>query len=123
MARSQKKHDRVAFIACTSLALGIIVVMWVWSVRSVVGAGVQGTKQIYSDVSDVAGEARRQTTPDPATVAAIKAGIMKVVTKKQDPSSASGSSADASTTDSSTIDAVAQLMKNDVETYGQEPKN
>jgi len=131
MARPQKKHDRVALIACTSLALGIVVVMWIWSVRSVVGMGVQGTKQMFSDVSGVAGEARRQTTPSPETVAAVKAGIMNIVTKKQgetttaspDPSSASGSSAEASTTDSSTIDAVAQLMKNDVETYGQEPKN
>lgn len=123
MPRPQKKHDRIAFIACTSLAIGIIVVMWALSVRSVVGQGLQGTKQMFSDVSGVAGEARRQTTPSPETVAAVRAGLKSIVTKKADPSSASGSSAEASTTDSSTIDAVAQLMKNDVETYGQEPKN
>lgn len=132
MARPQKKHDRVAFYACTSLALGIIVVMWIFSVRSIVGQGVQGTKQAFSDVSDTAGSVRRQTAPDPETVAAVKAGLKSIVTKQTadatvpDPSNASGSSAEASTgstAEVSTIDAVAQLMKNDVETYGQEPKN
>lgn len=130
MARSQHKHDKIGFYACTALALGIIVVMWIFSVRSIVGQGVQGTKQVFSEVADVAGDARRQTTPSPEAVAAVKEGLKSIVAKQAaetsmvpstaspDPSSASGSSADAST-----VDAIAQLMKNDVETYGQEPKN
>jgi len=129
MPRSQKKHDKVAFYACTAFALGIIVVMWIWSVKSIVGQGVAGTKQVFSEVADTAGSVRRQSTPDPESVAAVKEGLKSIVTKQPtspDPSSASGSSAEASTgttTDSSTVDAIAQLMKNDVETYGQEPKN
>ncbi len=119
MARSQHKHDKIGFYACTSLALGIIVVMWVFSVRSIVGDGVQGTRQVFSEVSSVAGEARRQTTPNPEAVAAVKEGLKSVVTKRvvvDEP-------ADEQTTEVKTIDAVAQLMKNDVETYGKEPKN
>ena len=118
MARSQQKRDRIAFYACTSLALGIIVVMWVWSIRSVVGDGVRGTRQVLSEVSSVAGQTRRQVSPDPATIDAIKAKLDGIAEKGKEEQAAPVAAADAST-----IDAVAQLMKNDVETYGQEPKN
>ncbi len=124
MARPQKKHDRIAFYACTSLAIGIIVLMWVWSVRSIVGQGVQGTRQVVSDVSDTAGSVRRQTAPDPEAIAAVKAGLKDIVTKQPDEASdPSTPSTTPTTSQPSTLDAVAQLMKNDVETYGQEPKN
>lgn len=119
MARSQHKHDKIGFYACTALALGVIVVMWIFSVRSIVGQGVQGTKQVFSEVADVAGDARRQTTPSPEAVAAVKEGLKSIVTKQ----AVVDESADEQATEAATIDAVAQLMKNDVETYGQEPKN
>ncbi|MEI6511289.1 MAG: hypothetical protein WCO25_04585 [Candidatus Uhrbacteria bacterium] len=119
MSRPQKKHDRIAFIACTSLALGIIVLMWIWSVRAVVGQGVQGSRQVFSDVSATAGAVRKQSAPDPETIASIKEGLKSIVTKKTDDTA---TPATAPTSDP-TVDAVAQLMKNDVETYGQEPKN
>ena len=114
MARSQTKNERIAFIACTSLAIGIIAVIWVASVRAVVGEGVRGTKAIVSDVSATAGAIRRQSAPDPETVAEIKGALTEIVTKRTEKTA---------TADASTVDAVAQLMKHDVETYGQEPKN
>ena len=120
MARSQKKHDRIAYIACTSLALGIIVFMWVWSVRSIVGDGVQGSRELFSDVSDVASQARRQTQPSQETIDAIKEGMKGIVTA--DAEEAPADDPDEAASDP-TLDAVAQLMKPDVETYGEEPKN
>jgi hypothetical protein len=128
MARSQKKHDRIAFIACTSLAIAIAVVMWVLSVRSVVGQGVAGTREVISNVSSTAGAVKQQSAPDPETIAAIKAGLKEIVTKQDEgPGGPVGQGGDATegsaASDDETIDAVAQLMKHDVETYGEEPKN
>lgn len=124
MARSQRKHDRVAFVACTSLAIGIIVVIWVMSMRAIVGQGVQGTKNMVSEVSATAGEIRRQTAPDPETVADIKGALMEIVTKPSEEAAEepAPSGAPEAPVDDETVDAVAKLMKNDVETYGEEPK-
>lgn len=120
MARPQKKHDRIAFLAFTSLALGIVVVMWVWNVRSVVGDGVRGTREVFTDVTDVASQVRRQTEPSQETVDAIKESLKGIVAGEETAPVAEDPGA---LVDPADVDAVAQLMKNDVETYGQEPKN
>ncbi|NBS41886.1 hypothetical protein EBS80_04500, partial [bacterium] len=79
MPRSQSKSDRVAFIACTSVAIAVIAGMWIWNVRALVEQGVSGAKQVFTDVSQTATDVKIQSSPDPAATEAIKAGIHAVL--------------------------------------------
>ena len=105
MPRSQSKSDRVAFIACTSVAIAVIAGMWIWNVRALVEQGVSGAKQVFTDVSQTATDVKIQSSPDPAATEAIKAGIHAVL-KNAAPAAPAEEAADAQ----ATVDAVAQLM-------------
>lgn len=101
MARPRAKHDRVAFVACTAVALAIVVVMWVLGVRSVVADGLAGTKAVLSDVASTASDVKQQTAPDKETIDAIKAGIKTVLTQ---PAEDEGASREAA------VGAAAEIM-------------
>lgn len=103
MARPQSKSDRVAFIACTSVALAVIVGMWVWNMRTLVEQGVSGARQVITDVSETAGDVKAQSAPDPETAAIIKAGIHAALNAAADKQA-------AETAEQATVDAVAQAM-------------
>lgn len=74
-----KHHDKIAFITCTSLALAIVVGMWIWSVQSVVRSGVAGTKELLSDVGETASSAREEIQPDSESVQAVKDGLKELM--------------------------------------------
>lgn len=104
MARSQSKADRVAFFACTSVAIVVIVGVWVWNVRTVVEQGVSGAKQVIADVSQTASDVKTQSAPDPETAAVIKAGIHAALNAAADKQAAKDAEQQA------TVDAVARAM-------------
>lgn len=80
MPRPRTKHEHAAFVACTAVALAIVVGMWVLSVRSIVAGGVAGTKEVYSSVVSTASEVKQQTAPDQETIDAVKAGFKTIFT-------------------------------------------
>ncbi len=77
-----KHRDRVAFITCTSLALLIVVGMWIWSMMSVVSSGVVGTKALLSDLGETASSARQQVAPEEESVQAVKNGLKELIGPK-----------------------------------------
>ncbi len=104
MARTPSKSDRVAFIACTSVALAVIAVAWALSVRANVERGVSGARQVISEVSTTASDVKQKSATDPETTAAIKAGIHAAFT------SAVERQAEEEAKEQATVDAVAQAM-------------
>jgi hypothetical protein len=78
MPRLKSKHDRLAFIACSSTAIALVVAAWVLSVRTVVQSGVAGAKETLTGVAETARDVKEQSSPDPETVAAIKSGLKTI---------------------------------------------
>ena len=115
MSSPRSKHDRNAFIACTAVAIAIIVGGWVWTVRITVIQGVEGAREMLSTVAETAGDVREQAEPDPEVVSAVKAGFQGMMNEQ------AAEKAEADEREEA-VGAVAELMKNDIETYGQEPE-
>jgi hypothetical protein len=69
------KRDRHAFIACSALAIAIILAVWIWTVRITVSQGVAGAREVFSDVAATAGDVREEARPDEEAVTAVKAGF------------------------------------------------
>jgi len=100
LKRIPSKHDRRAFIACTSFAIAVIVGVWAWTVRMTVLQGMSGAKDVLSNVTETAGTVREQTQPDLETVSAVKAGLQRVIERK----------ATENAERQGTVDAVAEMM-------------
>lgn len=113
--RTPSKHDRRAFIACTAIAIAIIVAVWVWTVQITVVQGVEGARQMLSTVVETAGDVREEAEPNAEVISAVKAGFQGMIDEK------ASEQAEAEERQE-TVNAVAELMKNDIETYGQEPE-
>lgn len=106
---SRSPRDRRAFIACTALAIAIIVAVWVWTVQLTVANGMAGAREALSTVADTASEVREETRPDPEAVSAIRAGFQGMI----DARDAEKEEASAA------VDAVAQIIAEDLNGTGE----
>lgn len=114
MSSSRSKSDRHAFIVCTAVAVAMIVAVWVWTVQRTVAEGVAGVRATFSTVSQTADDVREQSRPDAEVISGVKAGFQELIDKK------AAEEAEEQEREA-TVGAVAELMKNDIDTYGQEP--